>query len=95
MLFYSNELRRTFKSIVYSLKEMIQLFLFFFLVTMIWAIIGWKFIGDLDGGEFDAYKSNFSNILTAFNILYSLLSFDGYPDCMLPAYRNLLLHILK
>lgn len=90
MLFWSGELRRAFKSIIYSLKEILELFIFFFLMTIIWALIGMKFISDLDGEvEYDEYKSNFNEFGTTANILYALISFDGYPDCMLPAISNI------
>ncbi|EGR34851.1 hypothetical protein IMG5_000790 [Ichthyophthirius multifiliis] len=82
VLFYSKELRRTFKSISQSLKEILQLFLFYLFMTLFFALIGWKFIGDLDG------QSNFNNIFTASNILYILITFDGYPDCLMPAYQQ-------
>lgn len=86
MLFWSGELRRAFKSIIFSLKEILELFIFFFLMTVIWALIGMQFISDLDGEiKYDKYKSNFKDFGTTANILYSLISFDGYPDCMLPA----------
>jgi hypothetical protein len=59
---------------------------FFISITLFWALLGWKFIGDMDNEvEYDAYSSNFSEIFTSFNIMYSLISFDGYPDCMLPS----------
>ena len=59
---------------------------FFISITLFFAVLGWKFIGDMDNEvEFDQYSSNFSEILTSFNIMYALISFDGYPDCMLPS----------
>ncbi|KRW99687.1 hypothetical protein PPERSA_03488 [Pseudocohnilembus persalinus] len=55
-------------------------------MTFFWAGLGLKFIGNLDGeAEYDIYSSNFNNFFKAFNILYALISFDGYPDCMIPA----------
>ncbi|EGR29721.1 hypothetical protein IMG5_149890 [Ichthyophthirius multifiliis] len=89
VLFYSKELRRTFQSIIQSLKEIIQLIILVLLITFFFAIIGWKFIGDLDN------QSNFQNITIASNILYSLISFDGYPDCMMPAYSKYLLQYIQ
>lgn len=40
----------------------------------------------MDGDVYyDPYSQNFEDIFRATNILYSLISFDGYPDCMIPA----------
>ena len=86
IMLFSSELRRSFKSILYSVKQIFQLIVFFISITLFFAILGWKFIGDMDNEvEFDQYSSNFSEILTSFNIMYALISFDGYPDCMLPS----------
>ena len=53
---------------------------------MFFALIGVRFIGDLDGEvEFDPYVSNFTDLLKTFNALYSLMTFEGYPDIMIPA----------
>ncbi|EGR34811.1 hypothetical protein IMG5_001520 [Ichthyophthirius multifiliis] len=30
-------------------------------------------------------KNNFSNILNSFNLLFAMISFDGYPECILPS----------
>ena len=36
-------------------------------------------------------KSNFSSLSSAASIFYTLISFDNYPDCMLPAFSKLLI----
>lgn len=57
LLGYNKELRRTFKSIVQSFQQIVQLFLFFTLMTLFWAVIGFRIIGDLDGEVvFDEYS---------------------------------------
>lgn len=44
-------------------------------------------IGNLDGTiYFDPYWQNFDDYMTGFNILYVMISFDGFPMCMFPAY---------
>jgi len=88
ILFYSNELRRSFKSIVLSLQQIIQLVIFFIGWTFFWALVVWKFIGS--NYEPDSFVNNFDNLDTSFTIMYSLLSFDVYPDCFLLAYGNFL-----
>lgn len=93
IFFRANELRRSLKSLIYSLKQIVQLFVFFILMTFFWAGLGLKFIGDLDGeAEYDIYSSNFNNFFKAFNILYALISFDGYPDCMIPAIGTIYIY---
>ncbi|EGR33043.1 hypothetical protein IMG5_062980 [Ichthyophthirius multifiliis] len=95
VLFYSKELRRSFKSIIESIRQIFQLFLFLLFNTLIFSIIGWKFVGDLDGAfNYDPFQSNFDNVLTASNILYSLISFDGYPECIIPSICKYYIHIL-
>ena len=86
MILYSTELRRQFKSIVYALKEIIQLVLFFILITIIWGFLGTRLIGNLDNSvEYDDYASNFNDLFPASTLLYGMISFDTYPDSMLPA----------
>lgn len=46
-LFYSNEQRRTFKSIIQALSEIVQLFIFFFIITFSYACLGKLLLGDL------------------------------------------------
>ena len=63
--------------------------LFFVLMNVFWAIIGWTVIGDLDGEtHYDEYSQNFSNIFRATTIMYALSSPDSYPEMMLPAYNT-------
>ena len=65
---------------------MLDIVLFFLLITAIFAIIGVRVIGDLDNDvEFDKFLSNFSEFGTAFNTLYLLFSKDVYPDIMIPS----------
>lgn len=56
------------------------------LIITFFGLIGWLLIGNLDNEvKFDQYKSNFSDMGTTMNILYGLISFDNYPDCMIPS----------
>lgn len=65
---------------------MLDIVLFFLLITAVFAIIGVRVIGDLDNDvEFDKFISNFSDFGPAFNTLYILFSKDVYPDIMIPA----------
>ena len=51
---YQKQLRRTVKAIIQSLKQMLDLFLFFMFVMLLYAFIGVIIIGDLNGEqEFD------------------------------------------
>jgi hypothetical protein len=72
---------------MYATKQIMQLVLYFLLIISFYALIGWKMIGDL-GIDEDPYNSNFSNYFKGFNILYIMISFDGFPTCMFPAYGN-------
>ena len=88
LLFYSSELRRDFKSIVYSFNEIIQLLVFFLGMTLFWAFFATRLIGQLseDGEiEYDEYASNYGNLGTSFIIFWGLISFDTYPDAVYPA----------
>ncbi|EAR82678.2 cation channel family transporter (macronuclear) [Tetrahymena thermophila SB210] len=87
IFYYSYELRRIFVSILKSLKQILQLVVFIAFLTLFIAIVGWRFIGNLDGSvQYDSYSSNFSNLFSAASNLYSLISFDSYPTLMIPAY---------
>jgi hypothetical protein len=77
------------KCIVLSTPYIIDLFIFYILITSIWTLVGYKLISDLDGEvEYDEYLNNFDDYLRALNAMYVLISFDGYPDIMLSALRN-------
>lgn len=57
MFLYSKEYRRTVESLVKSAKKIITLLLFFVIACAIFATIGVRFIGDLDGEiPFDKVK---------------------------------------
>lgn len=71
---------------MYASKQIMQLVLYFLLIISFFALIGWKMIGDL-GIDEDPYNSNFSNYFRGFNILYIMISFDGFPICMFPSYE--------
>ncbi|KAL4467991.1 hypothetical protein ABPG72_015861 [Tetrahymena utriculariae] len=87
IFYYSYELRRIFISILKSLKQILQLVVFITFLTLFIAVVGWRFIGNLDGVvQYDSYASNFSNLFSAASNLYSLISFDSYPTLMIPAY---------
>ena len=77
------------KCIVLSTPYIIDLFIFYILITSIWTLVGYKLISDLDGEvEYDEYLNNFDDYLRALNAMYVLISFDGYPDIMLSALSN-------
>lgn len=46
---YSKQLRRTIDGIIKSVRQMIDVILFFVILTIIYAAIGIRIIGDLDG----------------------------------------------
>ena len=76
--------------------------IFFLLLCTFFALIAKKLFGDVtlddcdnpkldDAGEVieaDDYGENFKEFFPAYNIFYALISFDGYPDCMLPAIQS-------
>ena len=50
---YSKQLRRTFFGIIKSVGHMFDIILFFVIITLIYAAIGIKIIGDLGGTDYD------------------------------------------
>jgi len=50
---YSKQLRRTFFGILKSIGHMFDILLFFVIITVIYAAIGLKVIGDLGGADYD------------------------------------------
>jgi hypothetical protein len=96
MVLYSMELKRKLKSILKSMQQIIQLFIFFFTMIIFFAAISLKAIGDLDQTEpydhvtantYSQISQNYTNFLSATSILYIVASPDYYPACMLPAYE--------
>mmetsp|Transcript_16616 Transcript_16616/g.14460 ORF Transcript_16616/g.14460 Transcript_16616/m.14460 type:complete len:97 (-) Transcript_16616:239-529(-) len=68
---------------------MVDIIVFFSLVALIYAVVGVRIIGDLNGEtEFDKFSSNFESLGAAFNNLYVLYSNDNYPAIMIPAIKN-------
>ena len=47
-IFFSKEMRRTFKGIVKSVKHMVDLLIFYLLLMLVWALIGYLIINNLD-----------------------------------------------
>lgn len=45
---YSFELRRTCEAIIVSSKKMLDLIIFFIFMTLVWGIVGYMIIGNLD-----------------------------------------------
>jgi hypothetical protein len=41
-------------------------------------------MGDVSDGEIDPFSQNFKNLFTGSYILFALISFEGYPECMYP-----------
>ncbi len=86
LYFYSKELRRIMKCIVLSTPYIIDLIFFYILITSIWTLVGYKIISNLEGEvAYDEYLNNFDDYPRALNAMYVLISFDGYPDIMLPS----------
>jgi hypothetical protein len=50
-------MRRTLEGIIKSLEQMLDIFLFFFIIILIWAFIGARVIGDLGGEPYDNVNS--------------------------------------
>lgn len=60
-----------------------------FVFVLFFSYIGLKVIGNLDGKvEYDPYASNFDSFMNAFSVIYTMLTYDGYPDNILPAYST-------
>lgn len=86
ILFYSRELRRTFQAVLLSFEHILQLVIFILVMVFLTALIGTQVIGDMDGSvHYDPYIQNFNDFLVTSNLLYTLISFDPYPDLMIPA----------
>ena len=47
-IFFSKEMRRTFKGIIKSIKNMFDLLIFYLLIMLVWALIGFLIINNLD-----------------------------------------------
>lgn len=47
-IFFSKEMRRTFKGIIKSVKHMFDLLIFYLLLMFVWALIGFLVINNLD-----------------------------------------------
>jgi len=59
---------------------MVDILIFFLMITAIFALIGVRIIGDLDGEvEYDKFINNFADYGAAINSLYVLFSNDVYP----------------
>ena len=56
---YSKQLRRTFYGILKSVGHMFDILLFFVIITLIYAAIGLKVIGDLGGADYDKVVVHF------------------------------------
>mmetsp|Transcript_16614 Transcript_16614/g.14452 ORF Transcript_16614/g.14452 Transcript_16614/m.14452 type:complete len:166 (-) Transcript_16614:3632-4129(-) len=68
---------------------MLDIILFFTFVAVIYAVIGVRVIGDLDGEvEYDRYASDFNSFGRALNNLYILYSSDNYPTLMQPSLKS-------
>ena len=48
---YQKQMRRTLKGLIQSLQQMLDIFLFFFIIILIYSFIGARVIGDLGGDE--------------------------------------------
>lgn len=47
-IFYSKEMKRTIKGILKSIKHMIELLFFYLILILVWALIGFLIINNLD-----------------------------------------------
>ena len=59
-IFYSKEMRRTFKGIIKSIKHMFDLLIFYLSLMLIWALVGFFIINNLDHQvEYEEVNSEF------------------------------------
>jgi hypothetical protein len=71
--------------------------MFLIIITLFWAFIGTRLIGDLDGyleTNGDPYRCNYLDLGITFTELYALFSYDDYPDLMAPVIANSLYYLL-
>ena len=72
-----------------SANEIIEILSFFVFISMTYALIGYRLIGDLDGEiKYDKYSSNYGDIGHAWNSMYIMLGGEGYPQIMYPAKQK-------
>ncbi len=81
LISFSKNLRRNIKGVIGSLKNLLLLFLLYFLIILLWAFIGINLIGDLkDIVPYDTLSNNYGNLLNLSYMLYLLSFMDYYPD---------------
>ena len=84
LFLYNKELTRQIKAVYLSRSEIFQLMMFIGGNICFFALISVIVIGNISAPH-DELSENYGNFLTMLITLYALLSFDGYPDVMLPA----------
>jgi hypothetical protein len=73
-------LRRTAIGIIYSVQRMLEILVFFIFITMVWALIGYKLLSEIEDDEV-AYKSDYSlmrevkNLIKIFIYIFFLFYF--------------------
>ena len=86
---YSKNLRRWIKSLLNSVRDFFELMLFFLIIVFIFALIGYRVLGELDSKELvDTFTNDFEYIGYTMNNLYVLSTTDNYPDIMFPSLKE-------
>ncbi len=85
LISYSKELRRNIKGIGGSLKNLLMLFFFYFIVMAIWTYIGNNLMSEINQEiELDDLLLDYGDFFKLFNLLNMLSILDYYPDIMMP-----------
>ncbi|EGR34843.1 hypothetical protein IMG5_000710 [Ichthyophthirius multifiliis] len=83
IIVYSKPLRRNFQGIIKSAKNLLIIFIFYFIFIAFWAYVGYNTIGEIDQ-YVDKYSIDYQNIWKTVNILYVVSTFDQLPDILIP-----------
>ena len=72
-----------------SVRDFFELMLFFLIIVFIFALIGYRVLGELDSKELvDTFTNDFEYIGYTMNNLYVLSTTDNYPDIMFPSLKE-------
>lgn len=81
-------MRRNIKSLVNSLSSLFELIVFFLIILIFFAVIGYRILGELESDKIDKFGSDFGDIGKTINSLYVLFTTDNYPDIMVPSVEE-------
>jgi hypothetical protein len=94
ILYYSRNLKRVFTSLLNSIKKVLEILAFLFILVAFFGLIGNRLIGDLDGQVPYTQDNDFSSFGSAVNAIYVLCSSENYPTVMVPSLGPISLLLL-